>query len=158
LEAERRKDVDVSLRIRRVTLGRGGYTLAEAMMATVIMAVVLASTLAVAALCIRYVTDIRRASRSSQVLQQQMENIRLLPWSQILALPGHFPYGTDATNAIYQGYSGTISSSPFDMYSGTATVLTVTLTVTWTNQSANRVLTNTLTTLICDGGLNKYIF
>jgi hypothetical protein len=37
------------------------------------------------------------------------------------------------------------------------TVLRVTLTATWTNQT-HRVITNTLTTLISNGGLNKYIF
>jgi prepilin-type N-terminal cleavage/methylation domain-containing protein len=140
------------MRRKRFT-DRSGYTLVEVMIASIIMALVLVSVMEIVGRSVRYLSDIRRASRSSQILQQEMENIRLMTWSQIQALPSFFSDPSDASHF----YSGKISTSPFDTYSGTTTVVTVTLTITWTNQSANRVLTNTLTTLVCNGGLNKYI-
>ena len=132
---------------------RSGYSLAEVMIASIIMALVLGSVMGIVGHCVRYLSDIRRSSRSSQVLQQEMENIRLMPWSQIQALPSTFSDPNDMSHL----YSGTINTTAFDTYAGTTTVLAVTPTITWTNQSANRVLTNTLTTLVCNGGLNKYI-
>ena len=132
---------------------RSGYTLAEVMIASIIMALVLVSVMGIVGRSVRYLSDIRRTSRSSQVLQQEMENIRLMTWSQIQALPNSFSDPNDPNHL----YAGTVSTRSFDTYSGTTTVLAVTLTITWTNQSASRVLTNTLTTLVCNGGLNKYI-
>jgi prepilin-type N-terminal cleavage/methylation domain-containing protein len=140
------------MRHKRFT-DRSGYTLAEVMIASIIMALVLVSVMGIVGRSVRYLSDIRRASRSSQVLQQEMENIRLMTWSQIQALPNSFSDPSDANHL----YSGTINTTSFDTYSGTTTVLAVTLTITWTNQSASLVLTNTLTTLVCNGGLNKDI-
>jgi type II secretory pathway pseudopilin PulG len=141
------------MRRKRFT-DHSGYTLVEAMIASIIMALVLVSVMGIVGGSVRYLNDIRRTSRSSQVLQQEMENIRLMTWSQIQALPNSFSDPNDANHL----YAGKINTTSFDTYSGTSTVLAVTLTITWTNQSANRVLTNTLTTLVCNGGLNKYIF
>jgi prepilin-type N-terminal cleavage/methylation domain-containing protein len=138
---------------RKRFIDRSGYTLAEVMIASIIMALVLVSVMGIVGRSVRYLSDIRRASRSSQILQQEMENIRLMTWSQVQALPNSFSDPNDANHL----YSGRINTTSFDTYSGTTTVLAVTLTITWTNQSANRVLTNTLTTLVCNGGLNKYI-
>jgi type II secretory pathway pseudopilin PulG len=133
---------------------RSGFTLMEAMIATSILGLVLGSVLAVVGECCRYLTDIRRTARASQVLQQEMETVRLMNWTQIQALPSAFSDPSDTNNI----YAGTITRSSCDSYNGTTTVVKVTLQVTWTNRVANRVLTNTLSTLISNGGLNKYIF
>ena len=132
---------------------RSGFTLLEAMIASIILGLALTSVIAVASQCMRYLTDIRRTARSSQVLQQKMEDIRLLSWSQLQALPGTFTDPSD-TNRVY---AGTITQTAFDSYNGTTTMMKVTLTVTWTNQ-VYRALTNSLSTLVSNGGLNKYIF
>lgn len=131
---------------------RNGFTLLEAMIATMILGFVLASVLGVASQCARYLTDIRRTARSSQVLQQKMEDIRLLSWSELQAYPATFV----DTSSPAATYSGTVVQTSFDSYNGTTTVARVTLTVTWKNQTG-RVLTNTLSSLVCNGGLNKYI-
>jgi len=132
---------------------RSGFTLLEAMIASIILGLALTSVIAVASQCMRYLTDIRRTARSSQVLQQKMEDIRLLSWSQLQVLPGTFTDPSD-TNRVY---AGTITQTAFDSYNGTTTMMKVTLTVTWTNQ-VYRALTNSLSTLVSNGGLNKYIF
>jgi Tfp pilus assembly protein PilV len=140
--------------IKKLSNGEAGFTLAEAIVATLILAIVMASVLAVASQSARYLTDIRRTARASQVLQQEMEYIRLLDWAALQSLTNTFTDPND-TNHIY---TGTITQSSYDTYGlTTTTVVEVTLTVTWTNQ-VNRVLTNTLTTLVGNGGLNKYIF
>ena len=139
--------------IRKPSNSEAGFTLAEAILATLILGFVLTSVLAVASQCARYLTDIRRTARASQVLQQEMEYVRLLDWNALQSLTNNFTDPSD-TNHIYKG---TISQSAYATYGTTSTVVEVTLTVTWTNQ-VNCVLTNTLTTLVSNGGLNKYIF
>jgi Tfp pilus assembly protein PilV len=128
-----------------------GMTLLEAMIATMILGLVLASVLAVAAHSYRYISDLRRSATSSQMLQQKMEDIRLLTWSEVQALSSTF------SNTNYPWFAGAVSQSAYDSYGSTTTVVELTLSVTWTNRSG-RVLTNTLTTLVSNGGLNKYIF
>lgn len=132
---------------------RHGFTLLEAMIATLILGFVLSSVLAVVSRCARYLTDIRRTARSSQVLQQKMEDVRLLSWSNVQSLPATFTDPNDTAGT----YSGSVAQSAYDSYSGTTTVTKVTLTVTWKSQSG-KVLTNSLTSLVTNGGLNKYIF
>ena len=137
--------------IERKVATQGGFTLLEAMIATMIMAFVLTSVLATASQSARYLADIRRVARSSQVLQQKMEDIRLLSWSQLAAYPSTF---VDTTGGVY---SGTVTQATYDTYNGTATVKRVTISITWKTQGG-RVATNTLTSLVSDGGLNTYIF
>jgi prepilin-type N-terminal cleavage/methylation domain-containing protein len=132
---------------------KNGFTLMEVMIATAILGVVLASVIALGAQSFRYVSDIRRAARASQVLQQKLEDIRLLSWSQMQALPSTFTDPNDAAGI----YSGSISQSPYDSYGGATTLMTVTLTVTWTNQTG-ALLSKSLSTLVSNNGLNKYIF
>lgn len=140
--------------LRRFSRVRSGFTILEAMIASIILGLALASVVAVASQCLRYLTDIRRTARASQVLQQKMEDIRLLSWSQLTSLTNIFTDPND-TNHIY---AGKIVQTAADSYSGTTTVMKVTLNVTWTNQTAHKVVTNSLSTLISNGGLNKYIF
>jgi Tfp pilus assembly protein PilV len=130
-----------------------GFTIIEAMIATMILGLVLGSVLAVTSQSARYLSDLRRTARSSQVLQQKVEDIRLLSWSDVQALPSTFTDPNDATGS----YAGFITQSAFDSYNGQTTVTKITLGVVWTNSNTH-VMTNTLTTLISNGGLNKYIF
>ncbi len=140
--------------MNRTTINQnGGFTLIEAMIATMILGLVLASVLAVVSHSTRYLSDLRRTARSSQILQQKVEDIRLLSWSELLALPSTFTDPSDADGL----YAGTITQSAYDSYNGATTVMKLTLLVTWTNNN-QRVMTNTLTTLVSNGGLNKYIF
>lgn len=131
-----------------------GFTLLEAMIATMILGFVLASVLAVVSQSARYLVDIRRTARGAQVLQQEMEYIRLLDWSALQSVTNTF---TDPNDTAQHLYAGRVTQSAYDTYGTTNTIVKITLTVTWTNQ-VNRVLTNTLTSLVGNGGLNKYIF
>ena len=130
-----------------------GFTLLEGLIAGVIMILALVSVLGISAQSFRYLTNIRRTARSTEVLQQQMENIRLYNWTQMQSLPSRFADTSDSSHV----YDGRISTSSIDTYNGTTTVMLVSLTVTYTNQT-HTVVTNSLTTLISGCGLNKYIF
>jgi type II secretory pathway pseudopilin PulG len=133
----------------------GGFTLAEAMLATLILVFVMASVLSVASQSARYLTDIRRTARASQVLQQEMENIRLTNvWTGLTGLANTSFSDPSDSNHLY---AGSITESNYYSFGSTTTVEEVTLTVAWTNQ-VGKVLTNRLTTLVGYGGLNKYIY
>ncbi len=140
---------------RRAFNSKAGFTLMEAMIASMILGFVLISVLAICSHCFRYLTDIRRMARSSQVLQQKMEDIRLVTnWGSLTALADTKFYDSADTAGLF---TGTVTQATFDSYNGSATVAKVTLTVTWRNRSG-RVITNTLNSLVSNGGLNKYIF
>ena len=134
-----------------------GFTLLEAMIATAILGLALASVLAVLSQSARYITDVRRSARASQILQQEMENIRLTNvWSGLQGLNNATFLDPSDSNHLYMGKITESGYAP-SVYNGITNVVIVTLSVTWTNQ-VNCVLTNTLTTLVGNGGLNKYIF
>jgi Tfp pilus assembly protein PilV len=133
----------------------GGFTLIEVMIASGIMLLVLGSVMALASRGYKYVGDMRRTARSSQVLQQKMEDIRLLTvWSTVWALNNSTFTDTNVTGMTYKGQ---VLISSYDPPYPTSQVAKLTLMVTWTN-SQSRVLTNRLTGLVCQNGLNKYIF
>jgi prepilin-type N-terminal cleavage/methylation domain-containing protein len=139
--------------MRRQAISRqDGFTLIEVLVAAVILGFALGSVLTISSHAFVYLNDIRRTARSSQVLQQKIEDIRLWNWSQLQSAPLTF----SDTN-IGVNYQGWITTNSYDTYLGSTTVMRVTLFVTWTN-SNRRPMTNTLSTLISNGGLNKYIF
>jgi Tfp pilus assembly protein PilV len=122
----------------------------EVMISSVIMAFVLVSIMAVISRTSRYLMDLRLHARSSQVLQQRIEELRSMSWSQITNLPTTFTNSSDANGT----YGKTLNISNYQLFGTTAIVVQATAVVTWTNRQGI-VVTNTLTTLISNGGLNK---
>ncbi len=91
-------------------------------------------------------------ARSSQVLQQKMEDLRLLSWSDLQAVSNAFD------DPVHPGiFNGQITQTPYSSFGGLTTSARVTLSVTWTNRNSG-VSTNSLSTIVANGGLNKYIF
>lgn len=136
----------------RTLHSQAGFTIMEALIASMILGLALASVLAISSHSFRYLSDIRLTARSSQVLQQKMEDLRLLSWSDLHSQSNTF------TDPVQPGtFNGTISFSPYDTYGSLVTATRVTLTVTWTNRNSG-LSTNTLSTVVANGGLNKYIF
>jgi Tfp pilus assembly protein PilV len=132
-----------------------GFTLLEVLVGSTILVFALVSALAVATHGFRYIADMRRTARSSQVLQQKMEDIRLINvWTSITALDNTTFQDTNLPGCIF---FGSIQTSTYETYLGSPVVARVTLTVTWTNQTYH-VQTNSLTSLFCKDGLNSYIF
>ena len=129
-----------------------GFTIMEALIAAMILGLALASVLAISSHSFRYLSDIRLTARSSQVLQQKMEDLRLLSWTDLQSISNNF------SDSMTPGtFRGTITMVPYDTYGSITSATRVTLMVTWTNRNS-RISTNTLSTIIANGGLNKYIF
>lgn len=140
------------------TTGESGFTLVEAVTGSVILIFALVSVLAVATHGFRYIADMRRTARSSQVLQQRLEDLRLINvWNNILALDNTTFTDTNLPGCVFNGTITVDPYSPYDAYGGSAIVARVTLVVTWTNQT-HHIQTNNLSSLICKDGLNSYIF
>ena len=120
------------------------------MISSVIMAFVLVSTIAVISHANTYVADLRLRARSSQVLQQRIEELRTMNWGQVTNVAPTFVNAAD-TNGTFQGF---VNISSYQSFGSTTTVVRATATVTWTNRHG-RVVTNLMSTLIGNGGLNK---
>ena len=130
--------------------GEAGFTLVEVMIASVIMAFVLVSTIAVVSHASVYLADLRLRVSSSQILQQRVEDLRAMNWAQVSACPTTFTSAAD-TNGTFSGF---VNISPYQTFGGTTTVVLATVTVAWTNRHSH-VVSNQLTTLISNGGINK---
>ena len=134
---------------------QAGFTLIEAVLASMILMLSLVSVLALASRGFQYMRDMRSWARSSQVLQQKMEDIRLVTvWTNVWALNNTTFTDSSLTGMIYKG---TIVISAYNPPYPTDFAACVTLAVTWTN-SPGKVLTNRMSTLLCKNGLDKYIF
>jgi Tfp pilus assembly protein PilV len=134
---------------------QAGFTLIEAMLASMILILSLCSVLALGARGFQYIADMRRWARSSQVLQQRMEDVRLVTvWTNVWALNNTTFTDTSISGMVY---SGKIVISSYDPPYPTDYAACVSISISWTN-TANKVLTNTMTSLLCKNGLNKYIF
>ena len=136
-------------RISRMFL-ESAFTIPEAMMASLVLALVLVTTLQIISHCTKYVDDMRVRARSSQILQQKLEDLRLLDWDSMQTAAGTFTVQSDAS----QIFSGRILSSPYQSYAGDTTVLRVTAQLVWLNKHQKQ-MTNTMSTLISNGGLNR---
>ena len=130
------------------------FTITEVAVVTAILGILLSSILVLVSQGSRYLHDIRLTARASQVLQQKMEDIRLLTWDQLT----NYPAVWTNSAGTYGSYTMTITTNAFDSYAGATTVLKVTVTTAWTNFSSRRIETNRLTTLVTNRGLNNYIF
>jgi prepilin-type N-terminal cleavage/methylation domain-containing protein len=130
--------------------GEAGFTLVEVMISSVIMAFVLVSTMGVVSHASAYVADLRLRAWSSQILQQRVEDLRAMNWAQVSTCPTTFTNAAD-TNGTFSGF---VNISPYQTFGTATTVMQATVTVTWINRHS-RVVSNQLTTLISNGGINK---
>ena len=139
-----------AIRSRRRLAQAGGFTLMEAMIGSVILAFVICSIIAIISHCSLYVVDLRLRTRSSQVLQQKLEELRTKTWAQLQTYPPAFTDASD-TNRTYAGKATVVF---YQNFGATVTVMRATVSVTWTNRHS-RIITNSLSTLIGNGGINK---
>lgn len=158
-QADQKDHMDNSSPIPRARLDadccrQRGFTITEVAVVTVLLGILLSSILALVSHASRYLHDIRLTARSSQVLQQKMEDIRLLTWDSLT----NYPSVWTNSESTYGTFVVRITTNRYSPASGATTVLQVTLSTTWTNFSTRQVATNRLTTLVTKGGLNQYIY
>ena len=122
----------------------------EVMFSSLILALVLSSIITIVSHCSLYLADLRLRTRSTQILQQQIEDLRTKTWSQLTVLPTTFTDPSDSKKI----YKGSINQSAYQTFNGSSIVVRATVMVTWTNRHS-LLITNTLTTLIGKGGINR---
>jgi prepilin-type N-terminal cleavage/methylation domain-containing protein len=136
------------------TSKRAGFTIIEVAIASAILAVSIIGALVIASQSMLMLQTTREFSRANQILQQRMEDIRLLRFTAIQALPSTFTDPNDPKHI----YAGTITKQTYRTDgSGKVASLKVTLSVTWKGRNGI-ARGQTLSTVFADGGLNEYIF
>jgi Tfp pilus assembly protein PilV len=133
---------------------RAGFTILENAVAAAILTVVVVGILAITSHSFIVMQETRDFSRANQILQQKMEDIRLLRFSDIQSLPGTFTDPSDTQNK----FAGTITKTTYrTSLSGAAVSIKVTLSVAWTGRDGKR-RTQSMTSVFSSTGLNDYIF
>ena len=130
------------------------FTITEVAIVTALLGILLVTILGVVSQSARIIHDIRLTARSSQVLQQKMEDIRMATWAVLT----NYPSSSINTSSTDGSYTVTVTTNQYASYGGATTILLVTLTTTWTNFTSRVIETNRLTTLVTNGGLNQSIY
>ena len=142
-----------------------GYTLIEVMISVTVVAVAFVGFY----LCLSQgfvTTEVSREDlRATQLLQQQMETIRLYTWDQVNSngfIPATFtaPFnavGTSSTNGpVYTG-TITIGSAPMtESYASNHVLVTVVLT--WNSGKSNQQHSRQMSTIVSQYGLHNYFY
>src|SRR6266508_2329968 len=143
---------------RKIGIG-SGFTLVEVMIGVLCMAVLFAALYLGMGQGFAIIQTARENLRATQVIQEQMETIRLYAWEQMTngTVPSSFPAAYDAADKQMTGrvYSGTIQIDLTPMeesYSNDHRLVTVGLA--WTNGTSQRQ--KQMTTLISRYGLHNY--
>lgn len=115
-----------------------GFTIAEVMVASLVMALAITSSITTLEYGFRAIDNARYTTLAGQILQSQMEKIRLLNWAQLTNTttgPGAFPTFTPDISATTSAQLArfTCQQSLADApapFNGTMKIIT--LTATWT--------------------------
>jgi len=129
-----------------------GFTLIEALIASIVMAIGLLAVVTAIYSQITLLNQDREKIIATLAAQEEIENIRSMPFDNILNLDSSFV----ASGFIYlNNPSGTISiDSAYSPVSGAADIRRISVTVSW-NSIKGTVLQRTLTTLVTRSGINK---
>jgi len=133
---------------------RSAFTLIELMIAVMILGLVFASSMTLMAMGFQVLDDSRLNTLASQVLQSEMENLRLKNWLELSALPDHESFTPDL-NVDGTGFER--FSCTRDIEADGANLKKITLTATW---SATRGQTRErrYVTFIGKDGLNDFYY
>jgi Tfp pilus assembly protein PilV len=132
----------------------GGFTLIEVAVAGSILVLAIIGTLTMASQSFIVTQNVREFSRANQILQQKMEDIRLLSFSNVQALPSTFSDPNDTAGF----YTGTIAVDNYrNAPDGSVAAVKVTLKVGWTGRGG-KSRSATLVSVFARSGLNDYIY
>jgi type II secretory pathway pseudopilin PulG len=147
-----------------------GFTIVEVMAAAIVMALAISSSLIVLQHGMRAIDTARYTTLAGQILQSQMEKLRLLTWTQLTNAtygPVNFPIfppdlASAATSQINRftasGTAGQCAQLIEDMPTPyTGTMKKITLTATW-NGMDGRSHSLTYTTYYGKNGLSDFFY
>ncbi|MGJ8650107.1 MAG: type IV pilus modification PilV family protein [Opitutaceae bacterium] len=132
---------------------RQAFTLVEVLIALVIFAIVIASGFACIKMGLQQVDNARHHTRSAQIMQSEVENIRSLPWAKLIALQTAettIPIASQFGDSTYSSYTMKRSIA------GNGNVRKITFVVTWKDISG-KSHSKTYVTQYTKGGLYDYI-
>jgi Tfp pilus assembly protein PilV len=149
----------------RAARRRAGFTIIEVTMAAFVMVFGIATSLSVLSSGLRTLDDARNITLASQILQSELERLRLLPWSSSTGGEAISGLEEKATVDLATAYSSnTAVTGRFTLTrvvtatSGRETTMRdITLVVSWTSVFGT-AHTRTFTTRYCKDGLYDFYY
>ena len=140
--------------------GRRAFSLAEVMFATVIIAVVFVSLYVAISQGFGVVQVARENLRATQIMQEQVEILRILNWDQITTNPppwnftaSFYPAGlTNQQGLVYCGSVNLTNAPVSSAYTGDVRLAVI--SISWTNGHVPRQ--REMRTLVSHYGLHNY--
>jgi Tfp pilus assembly protein PilV len=153
-----------SLRQHRVR-SRAGFTIIEVALATFVMAMGIASSIIAMQMGFKALNVARDSTLASQIMQSEIERIRLMPWANASAAVDSITElpATENVSLTTMFTSNAQIASKFTVtrsvtVDGTrADVRYITLSVSW-NSYDGRTHTRSFTTMYCKNGLYDYYY
>lgn len=144
---------------------RRGMTILEVLIASVLLTFVVMGTIASVSRAMKSMQHARMLTLASQVLQSQVEDLRLKNYAQVAAYaaqsqPVNFTSNitTELLNSSFTS-TMTLQANFTTTYASTSTqvgLIDVVITLTWTNGSSS--FTRVARTAFCEKGLSDYIY
>jgi len=152
----------MEISVKRAAVRHHAFTLMEVMLAVVIVGVEFVSLYVAISQGFAVVQSARENLRATQIMQEQVEVIRVLDWDKVTTTPS--PWNFNASfypgGGTNQGiiYTGTIAVSDAPVPAAySADVRLVVVSVSWTNGANARLSRNReLRTLVSRYGLHNY--
>ena len=157
------------MKLSRNRFGRGAsaFTLAEVMVACLLLGILVLSLFGAFSSGISVVQDARENMRATQIMVQKMETIRLYTWSQVTntaLAPTNFMalYDPTATNSgtTYRG-AYRVSPAPDTIPSAYRDKMRqVTVTLNWSTQNGRRVRAHSreMQSFVARSGMQNYVY
>jgi Tfp pilus assembly protein PilV len=149
----------------RAARRRAGFTIIEVTMAAFVMVFGIATSLSVLSSGLRTLDDARHITLASQIMQSELERLRLLPWSSSTGGESITGLAEKAEVDLSVAYSSnTAVTSRFTLIrvvtattDRTDTMRDITLVVSWTSVFGT-AHTRTFTTRYCKDGLYDFYY
>jgi len=144
----------------RLPKGKGAFTLVEVIISMAIFTMVIAGGILGVQKGFEFVDNSRHYTRSSQVLQSELELLRTLPWATFSALDNATltdKFNEQIVDQFGEGtYAGLVKAEAVSFTSsGVMSVMKVQVSVSWTQRNG-RTASASYATYFSDGGLNDY--
>lgn len=147
---------------------RSGFTIIEVAVAATVMVLALSSSILVMQAGFRSLDTARKTTIAAQIIQSEMERIRMLSWSRVedlmddspqIALSSIFPQNTELERKVLsqmeRTFTATRTLTALADYSNEIVEITVTVTWKGIDGSAHTRSTNTR---YCKNGLYNYYY
>lgn len=130
------------------------FTITEIMIAMTVLLLVFISSIAGLSIGFRMLEEARTSTLASQILQSEMENLRLKNWAQLNALPATAPFSVEVDTALNNFPNFVCTRSLYDVRSDLKEAV---LTVAWITTDG-RSRTRRYVTYIAKDGINDYYY